>query len=58
MLLARGSSQEGRFRHVSNGQLDQDVFHLVWGPVVAALSYIFDNSQRQAVVVKAMLGFK
>ncbi|XP_065181030.1 Golgi-specific brefeldin A-resistance guanine nucleotide exchange factor 1-like [Sycon ciliatum] len=58
LLLSRGTSSEGRFRHVSNGQLDQDVFHLVWGYVVAALSCIFENSQRQSVVVKSMIGFK
>lgn len=58
VLLRRGNSREGKFLHTPNGLFDHDLFSLIWGPTVAALSFIFDKSSDSAIVEKTMSGFR
>ncbi|EDV25608.1 uncharacterized protein TRIADDRAFT_24514 [Trichoplax adhaerens] len=58
MLLHRGASKEGVYKFVTDGRYDQDLFLLIWGPTVAALSYIFDNASDEMIVQKAVNGFR
>ncbi|KAK2190131.1 hypothetical protein NP493_86g03025 [Ridgeia piscesae] len=58
MLLRRGATNEGRFLHVPTGMFDHDLFALVWGPTVAALSFVFDKSSDEAIILKAVSGFR
>ncbi|RDD41440.1 Golgi-specific brefeldin A-resistance guanine nucleotide exchange factor 1 [Trichoplax sp. H2] len=58
MLLHRGASREGVYKFVTDGRYDQDLFLLIWGPTVAALSYIFDNASDEMIVQKAVNGFR
>ena len=58
MLLRRGATSEGRFLHVPTGMFDHDLFALVWGPTVAALSFVFDKSSDEAIILKAVSGFR
>lgn len=37
---------------------DQNIFLQVWGPTVAALSYVFDTATNEAVVQRATAGFR
>lgn len=57
VLLRRGSSKEGKFIHTPNGLFDHDLFSLIWGPTVAALSFIFDKSSESSIIEKAISGF-
>lgn len=57
VLLRRGASRDGVFIHAPGGLFDHDLFSLIWGPSVAALSFIFDRSQDPVVYQKAISGF-
>jgi len=57
VLLHRSASPEGTFLPVSSSEFDQDLFLLVWGPAIAALSYVFDNAEEKSIVQKALQGF-
>lgn len=58
ILLRRGMSPEGVFIHVPTGTFDRDLFSLVWGPTVAALSFVFDKSLDETIIQKAISGFR
>jgi len=58
VLLRRGASKDGVFIHAPNGLFDHDLFSLIWGPTVAALSYVFDKSNDATVYQKAISGFR
>ncbi len=58
MLLRRGATKDGRFLHAPSGLYDHDLFGLIWGPTIAALSFVFDKSEEDAILQKAMSGFR
>ncbi|GIY37714.1 golgi-specific brefeldin A-resistance guanine nucleotide exchange factor 1 [Caerostris darwini] len=58
VLLRRGNTKDGKFMHTPNGLFDHDLFSLIWGPTVAALSFIFDKSSESSVIDKTLYGFK
>ncbi|XP_012936931.1 Golgi-specific brefeldin A-resistance guanine nucleotide exchange factor 1 [Aplysia californica] len=58
VLLHRGSSKEGVFLHSPTGAFDHELFTLIWGQTVAALSFVFDKSAEETIVQKAVSGFR
>lgn len=58
VLLRRGISKDGVYVHVPNGSFDYDLCTLIWGPTVAALSFVFDKSDDPMVYQRAMKGFE
>uniref|UniRef100_A0A8C1E2Z3 Golgi-specific brefeldin A-resistance guanine nucleotide exchange factor 1 n=1 Tax=Cyprinus carpio carpio TaxID=630221 RepID=A0A8C1E2Z3_CYPCA len=58
VLLHRGASSEGMFLHVPESSYDRDLFTMTWGPTIAALSYVFDKSLDDAIIQKAIAGFR
>lgn len=44
VLLRRGKGFDGHYLNVDGYAHDKDIFQLVWGPTLAALSFIFDRS--------------
>ncbi|XP_060728411.1 Golgi-specific brefeldin A-resistance guanine nucleotide exchange factor 1 isoform X1 [Tachysurus vachellii] len=58
VLLHRGATSEGLFLHVPAGSYDHDLFTMTWGPTIAALSYVFDKSLEEAIIQKAIAGFR
>ncbi|XP_064640698.1 Golgi-specific brefeldin A-resistance guanine nucleotide exchange factor 1-like [Lineus longissimus] len=58
VLLRRGTGREGLFSHAPTGSFDHDLFSLIWGPTVAALSFVFDKSLDDTIVQKAISGFR
>ena len=58
VLLRRGGTMEGRYLHVPTGAYDRELFTLVWGPTVAALSFVFDKSADENIIHKAISGFR
>nr|XP_023659672.1 Golgi-specific brefeldin A-resistance guanine nucleotide exchange factor 1 isoform X2 [Paramormyrops kingsleyae] len=58
VLLHRGATSEGIFLHVPPGSYDHDLFTMTWGPTIAALSYVFDKSLDDAIIQKAIAGFR
>ncbi|CAB3401302.1 unnamed protein product [Caenorhabditis bovis] len=58
VLLRRGETEEGVFYHAPNGWNDHDLFAVCWGPAVAALSYVFDKSELEQILQKALTGYR
>ena len=58
VLLNRGAAKDSQFIHVPIGAFDSDVFLLVWGPTVAALSFVFDKSSEESIIKKVIAGFQ
>uniref|UniRef100_A0A0X3NZN1 SEC7 domain-containing protein n=1 Tax=Schistocephalus solidus TaxID=70667 RepID=A0A0X3NZN1_SCHSO len=46
-----------RFLHIPPGSFDADLFTMIWGPSVSALSFIFDKTTEVEVQAKAICGF-
>lgn len=44
MLLRRGTTKDGIFNHVDSSIHDRQLFQLVWGPTLSAVSFMFDKS--------------
>ncbi|XP_069466354.1 Golgi-specific brefeldin A-resistance guanine nucleotide exchange factor 1 [Ambystoma mexicanum] len=58
VLLHRGATPEGVFLHVVPGSYDHDLFTMIWGPTIAALSYVFDKSMDETIIQKSISGFR
>ncbi|XP_070398322.1 Golgi-specific brefeldin A-resistance guanine nucleotide exchange factor 1 isoform X4 [Nothobranchius furzeri] len=58
VLLHRGATPEGIFLHLPAGSYDHDLFTMTWGPTIAALSFVFDKSLDDAILQKAIMGFR
>ena len=58
ILLRRSGTPEGKYIHGIGSSFDQDLFLIIWGPTVAALSYVYDNGLEKSVVQKAIVGFR
>ena len=58
MLIRRGNYKDGIFTHAPTGAFDRDLFSIVWGPTVAALSFVFDKSLDEVIIQKAVSGFR
>ncbi|VDN96696.1 unnamed protein product [Rodentolepis nana] len=57
--LARRSSQPGfaHYLHLPPGHFDSDLFVMLWGSTVAALSFVLDKTTDPALQAKTMAGF-
>lgn len=58
MLLGKAAGSESSFIHAPTGCYDNELFSIIWGPTVAALSFVFDKSSEQAIVQKSITGFR
>lgn len=58
VLLHRGATSEGVFLRLLPGTYDHDLFSMTWGPTIAALSYVYDKSLEEAILQKAITGFR
>ncbi|XP_058954874.2 Golgi-specific brefeldin A-resistance guanine nucleotide exchange factor 1 [Pocillopora verrucosa] len=58
VLLRRSSSPEGKYINGLGSSFDKDLFLIIWGPTVAALSYVYDNGLEKSVAQKAIVGFR
>lgn len=58
VLLRRGAGKDGIYYHAPNGLYDHDLFSLIWGPVISALSCVFDKTNDAAIYQKAVSGFR
>lgn len=57
-MLRRGRNSAASYHCVDTNAYDQDVFMLLWGPCVTAISYVFETAQHEAVVQRAISGYK
>lgn len=57
VLLRRNNTRDGRYLHINGATLDKDIFQLVWGPTLAALSFMFDRSTIESTYHKSLVAF-
>ncbi|CAF1390661.1 unnamed protein product [Adineta ricciae] len=57
LMLKRSSTSTEKFLHVPSGSYNYDIFTLVWGQTMAALSFVFEKSNYDLVIQKSIQGF-
>jgi brefeldin A-resistance guanine nucleotide exchange factor 1 len=58
VLIRRGKSHESIYVHAPSGSYNQDIFNIVWGQTISALSFVYDKSFELSVIQKVIAGFK
>lgn len=58
VLIRKCLSPESFYTHVNSSLYDKELFLVVWGPTLAALSYVYENSLDKANIQKAIQGFR
>ncbi|XP_017115384.1 Golgi-specific brefeldin A-resistance guanine nucleotide exchange factor 1 isoform X3 [Drosophila elegans] len=56
VLLRRGATHDGHFHYVHNASYDVQIFNIVWGASLSALSFMFDKSTESGYQ-KTLAGF-
>lgn len=56
-LLRKGQSKEGIYIHVKSGTYDSELFQLIYGPILAALSFVYEKTEDPGIYKKVMQGF-
>nr|XP_016928857.1 Golgi-specific brefeldin A-resistance guanine nucleotide exchange factor 1 isoform X1 [Drosophila suzukii] len=56
VLLRRGATYDGHFRYVHDASYDVEIFNIVWGASLSALSFMFDKSTESGYQ-KTLAGF-
>ena len=58
LMLKRSTSTLGdQYLHVPTGSYNHDIFTLIWGQTMAALSFVFEKSNYDLVIDKSIQGF-
>ncbi|VVC44252.1 Hypothetical protein CINCED_3A003322 [Cinara cedri] len=58
VLLRRAASKDGSYIQAPSGVFDHELFSICWGPTLAALSFIFDKSNHQAIYTRTIFGLR
>lgn len=58
MLIQRSRTPASVYTHVNSATYDEELFLVVWGPTVAALSYVYDNGSDKMNIQKSIQGFR
>uniref|UniRef100_A0A2M4A2P8 Putative pattern-formation protein/guanine nucleotide exchange factor n=1 Tax=Anopheles triannulatus TaxID=58253 RepID=A0A2M4A2P8_9DIPT len=56
VLLRRGTTKDGVFRHVFGPQHDRELYRVIQGSTLAALSFVFDKSLDNALLYQKAIG--
>jgi brefeldin A-resistance guanine nucleotide exchange factor 1 len=57
LILKRSVTIGDKFLHVPTGSYNYDIFTLLWGQTMAALSFVFEKSNYDLVIEKSIQGF-
>ena len=55
---ATSLATSGNYIHAPAGSYNQEIFNIVWGQTISALSFVYDKSFELSVVQKTINGFK
>ena len=60
LLIRRqcGGEQDTMYIHAPSGSYNQEIFTIVWGQTVSALSFVYDKSLELNVIKKTINGFR
>lgn len=56
ILLRKGQTKDGCYIHDNSGTYDSELFQIVYGPIVAALSSVYEKSENESVHKKVIQG--
>ncbi|CAM4905012.1 unnamed protein product [Rotaria socialis] len=57
LMLKRSITIGDKFLHVPTGSYNHEIFTLIWGQTMAALSFVFEKSNYDLVIEKSIQGF-
>lgn len=57
VLLRKGTSKDGLYYHVNDKVYDNELYQLIYGSIVAALSFVYEKAEDQNVYKKVLEGF-
>lgn len=58
VLIRKGSMSEANYVHAPAGSYNQEIFNIVWGQTISALSFVYDKSLELSVIQKTINGFR
>lgn len=58
VLIRRGRTPEAGYTHAPAGSFNHEIFNIVWGQTISALSFVYDKSLELSVIQKSINGFK
>ena len=58
LLIRRQCTSDAIYIHAPSGSYNQEIFNLVWGQTISALSFVYDKSLELNVIKKSINGFR
>lgn len=58
VLIRRGALADANYIHTPSGSYNQEIFNIVWGQTISALSFVYDKSLELSVIQKSINGFR
>lgn len=58
LVIRRSATADARYVHAPTGSYNQEIFNIVWGQTISALSFVYDKSFELAVIQKTIAGFR
>ena len=58
VLIRRGRTQDSNYIHAPAGSYNHEIFSIVWGQTISALSFVYDKSLELSVIQKSINGFR
>lgn len=58
LVIRRSATPDSRYIHAPTGSYNQEIFNIVWGQTISALSFVYDKSFELAVIQKTIAGFR
>lgn len=58
LLIKRGKTSDSHYIHAPAGSFNHEIFSIVWGQTISALSFVYDKSLEISVIQKSINGFK
>lgn len=57
-LIRRSCTPDANYVYAPTGFYNQEIFNIVWGQTISALSFVYDKSFELAVIQKTINGFR
>lgn len=57
-LIRRGNTLDSMYIHAPAGSYNHEIFSIVWGQTISALSFVYDKSLELSVIEKSINGFR
>ncbi|XP_050302323.1 Golgi-specific brefeldin A-resistance guanine nucleotide exchange factor 1 [Anthonomus grandis grandis] len=58
VLLRKGASEKGEYLHIPPGTYDSELFRIIYGPLVSALCFIYEQSEETSTYNHVIRGFE